>query len=125
MTMTQQHELLAWLGDDWTDEQISAIGDDLAAWEHNNPDADDELREAVLTAIAQRVAGDLDLTALGEADRRAQSQARRTRLAVKAAVLALDAAGLIGPGRPHSESGLAAQLGVDRMTVRRKWRGLD
>lgn len=104
MTM-QQHELLAWLGDDWTPEQIEKITEDWRAWESAHPDATDEDGTAVLTAICQHHDGTLDVPNLTE-----------VRRAAKAAVVVLVTFGGV------SESEAARRAGVDRMTVR-KWLG--
>lgn len=121
--MIQQHELEAWLGDDWTPEQIEQIGDDYRAWERDNPDPDSDLAQAVLTAIAQRVDGVLDLAEVSRAELDARRAAAEARTTLRAAVVALDLAGAIGtdPGQT-TEKALAEQVGVDRMTIR-KWRG--
>lgn len=112
---TQPHEVAAWLGDGWTDEQVEQVTAEYLAWERGEPDADPALREAVLTAIAQRVDGTLDLPAVARRDLGGQIRAHRARTALRAAVIAAVAGGM-------SESEAARQAGVTRMTVR-QWIG--
>src|SRR5690554_661033 len=104
----QHHELLAWLGDDWTDDQIDQITELYAAAEEATPE--DE-REALLVAICQRVDGTLDRQALIDADQRAQLAAEEARRAVRAGARADIAAGM-------SESEVSRIWGVRRGTVR-------
>lgn len=125
MTTTQRHELLAWLGDDWTPEQVEQILGEYQGWERAHPaeQADGDLAEAVLTAIAQRVDGVLDVDELGAALGRARAAEVAAKRACQAATVALDLAGEIGRGRRYDEVDATRRLAVDRMTVR-KWRGL-
>lgn len=105
MTKMQDHELLAWLGDDWTPEQIEKITEDWRTWEAAHPEADEEEGAAVLTAICQHHDGVLEVPNLAEVRRAAQ-----------AGVVVLVTFGGV------SESEAARRVGVDRMTVR-KWLG--
>lgn len=50
----ERHELLAWLGDDWTPEQTEQIIEEYHTWERNNPDATEEVSEVELITICQR-----------------------------------------------------------------------
>lgn len=113
MTTTQPYEIRAWLGDDWTEEQIEQITDEYLRMERETDDPEE--RQALLTAIAQRVDGALDRVELIEADTTAQIRARQARLAVRSAAIAEISAGL-------SESEAARLYGVDRMTIR-SWLG--
>lgn len=105
MTKMQRHELDAWLGDDWTDEQREKIAEDFSAWEDTNPDADDDEGSSVLTAIAQHHDGVLSIPDLA-----------RVRAEAKAAVVVSVTIGGM------SEAEAARVAGIDRMTVR-KWLG--
>lgn len=118
---TQRHEIEAFLGDDehYTREQTDEIAEEYLAWERQfgaDVEADSGEDIAVLTAIAQRVAGDLDLDAIAAADRVAQTAAMKTRQELKAAVIAL------ALPRHISESEAERRAGVTRMTVR-AWLG--
>lgn len=120
---TQRYEIDAFLGEDehYTAEQRDLIAEEYFTWERNiapGIDADEREQEgtAVLSAIAQRVAGDLDLDALAAADRTAQQAAAAARLELKAAVIAL------ALPRHISESEAERRAGVTRMTVR-SWLG--
>ena len=104
----QHHELLAWLGDDWTDDQIAEIIRLYAAAEEATPE--DE-REALLVAICQRVDGTLDRQALVDADQRAQLAAEEARRARRGGLRADIAAGM-------SESEAARLWQVSRGTAR-------
>ena len=115
MRPTERHEIRAWLGDDWTDEQTEQITDEYLRLERDLKLGNLEERQALLTAIAQRVDGTLDLTELAEADLRAQLRATETRRALRAAARASVAAGV-------SEYDAAEASGVTRMTVR-AWMG--
>lgn len=105
MTRMQDHELVAWLGDDWTPAQIEKITEDWRTWESAHPDAEDDEGAAVLTAICQHHDGVLEVPNLTE-----------VRRAARAAVVVL-----VNFGRV-SEVEAARRAGVDRMTVR-KWLG--
>lgn len=105
MTKMQDHELLTWLGDGWTPEQIEKITEDWRIWEAAHPDVPDEEGTAILTAICQYHDGTLEVPNLTEARRAAQ-----------AGVVVLVTVGEV------SESEAARRAGVDRMTVR-KWLG--
>jgi hypothetical protein len=105
MRKMQRYELDAWLGDDWTDEQRDKIAEDFSAWENANPDADEELGEAVLTAIAQHHDRVLTIPDLN-----------RVRREARAAVVVSVTLGNM------SEAEAARAAGVDRMTVR-SWLG--
>src|SRR5690554_420663 len=104
----QHHELLAWLGDDWTDDQIAEIIRLYAVVAEATPE--DE-REALLVAICQRVDGTLDRRALVEADQAAQLAAEEARRAVRAGARADIADGM-------SESEVSRIWGVRRGTLR-------
>jgi DNA-directed RNA polymerase specialized sigma24 family protein len=101
----QDHELIAWLGDDWTPEQQEKITADWREWESSHPDADEAEGTAILTAICQHHDGVLEVPNLTEARRAAQA----------GVVVLVTVAGV-------SESEAARRAGVDRMTVR-KWLG--
>lgn len=105
MTKMQRHEMDAWLGDDWTDEQRDKIAEDFSDWEDAHPDADEDEGSAVLTAIAQHHDKVLTIPNLA-----------RVREEARAAVVVCVTLG----GMSESEAARAA--GVDRMTVR-KWLG--
>lgn len=103
----EDHEVLAWLGDGWTDAQAEQI---IARWRAVEHLADDhDTREQLLTAIAQDVDGTAeDLVMLA---RRAADAAARLRAATIVAVHG---------GMTEVEA--AAKSGVSRVTVRR-WLG--
>ena len=107
MTKMQRHELDAWLGDDWTDEQRDKIAEDFSAWGDANPDAEDDTgaTAAALTAIARLHEGGLTIPDLNQVRREAKA----------AVVVSVMFGGM-------SESEAARLAGVDRMTVR-KWLG--
>lgn len=114
MTTTQRHEIEAWLGHDtgWTTEQVDQIVD---AYLRAQPDTPDDEREALLTAIAQRIDGALDRAQLLRDDTAAQVHAEETRKLLRSAVRADVAAGM-------SEYTAAETYGVSRMTIR-AWLG--
>lgn len=114
MTTTQRHEIRAWLGDDWTDEQVEQIITEYRAVEHL-ADGHPEEREAILTAIAQRIDGTLDRVELVETDVTARIRANHTRTMLRGALRAEVAAGM-------SEHEAARLYGVTRMTIR-AWLG--
>ena len=99
------HELDAWLGDDWTAEQRDKIATDWRVWEGTHPDADEDEGDAMLTAIAQY--HDRALTIPNLARARAEARA--------AVVVSVTLGGM-------SEAEAARAAGVDRMTVR-SWLG--
>jgi hypothetical protein len=105
MAKMQDHELAAWLGDNWTPKQIEKITQDWRTWEATRPDASDDQGTAVLTAICQHHDGTLEVPDL--------AQARR---AARAGAVVLVMFGGV------SESEAARRAGVNRMTVR-KWLG--
>lgn len=113
--MTQEHEIRAWLGDGWTEQQVEQITAEYRAAEHLVA-GDQEESQSLLTAIAQRVDGTLDRAELVEADTAAYVRAAEARRALRAAVRAEVCA------RDLSEVKAAQTYGVDRMTVR-KWMG--
>jgi hypothetical protein len=112
---TQRYEIEAWLGDDWSPEQTEQIITEYQAWERQHPDVDGEDTQAMLTAIAQRVDGTLDLRELARERLRTELAAVEARRQLRAGVLAEIAGGM-------SEVEAARLGGVDRMTVR-AWRG--
>lgn len=117
MKAMQDHELTAWLGDDWTPEQIDKIAEDFGAWERDHPDASEEDSTAMLTAISQYHDGTLDIAELADADRRAQAAAAEARRALKAAtIVRVRLAGV-------SEVVAAREAGVDRAKTLRPWLG--
>lgn len=115
MTM-QRHELEAWMGPDWTPEQIDAVEEDYRSWESDNPDASEEDKTAILTAIAQYHDGVLNMPDLARADLDARTAAANARRALKAATIVRHRLACV------TESGLAREAGVERMTVR-AWLG--
>lgn len=111
---TQDHEIVAWLGDGWTDEQVGRIADTYRALA--DLASDDEEREALLVAIAQHIDGTAhDPEQIAEADRVAHARAAEARDATRAAMRVAVHAGM-------SESEAARRFGVTRMTVR-AWMG--
>jgi hypothetical protein len=114
---TQRYEIEAFLGDDFTTEQIDQIADEYYAWERDlGADADQDESTAILSAIAPRAAGVLYTAAAGPHDRAAQIAAMNTRRELKAATVVLTRA------RVLSESEAERRAGVTRMTVR-SWLG--
>lgn len=116
MTM-QRNELEAWLGDDWTPEQIEQIAEDFGAWEADNPGASEEDGEAVLIAISQYRDGVLDIAEVADADLRAQAAAAQARRALKAAAIVRVRLANV------SEVVAAREAGVDRAKTLRPWLG--
>ncbi|HEY9409283.1 MAG TPA: hypothetical protein VIQ30_00255 [Pseudonocardia sp.] len=122
METTERYAIEAWLGDDWTPEQVDTIVTEYLRWERTAdlPDDTDErgtLTEAMLTAIAQHVDNSADaLRDVARADLNARLAANDARIALQAAtVVAVEIGGL-------SEYQAAEQSGVSRMTVR-AWLG--
>lgn len=116
MTM-QRYELEAWLGDDWTTEQIDKIAEDFSDWERQDPDASEDDSTAMLIAISQHHDGSLDIAEIADADRRAQAAAAEARRALKAAtIVRVRLAGV-------SEVAAAREAGVDRAKTLRPWLG--
>lgn len=105
MKIMQRHELDAWLGDDWTDEQRDKIAEDFGTWEAANPEAGEDESTAMLTAIAQHHDKALTIPNLTEVRREARA----------AVVVSVTLGGM-------SEAEAARAAGVDRMTVR-SWLG--
>jgi hypothetical protein len=113
----QRNELEAWLGDDWTPEQIEQIATDFGAWESENPDASEDESTAMLTAISQYHDGTLDIAEIAAADSVAQRAAAEARRALKAAtIVRVRLAGV-------SEVVAAREAGVDRAKTLRPWLG--
>jgi len=115
MTM-QQRELEAWLGTDWTPEQIEQIAADFRDWETENPDASEDESTAMLIAISQHHDGTLDIAELAASDGKAQAAAAEARRSLKAAAIVRYRLGGI------KEAPAAREAGMDRMTMR-KWLG--
>lgn len=111
--ITQEHEIHAWLGEDWTDEQITQI---TAEYLRLQPLTDDDEEQAeLLAAVAQRVDGTLDLSGLAQSHLRARLEAATATDLLRAAVRVHVAAGM-------TETEAARISGVGRMTVR-VWMG--
>lgn len=117
--MTETHEMEAWAGPAWgelTDaqrEQLARVADDV---DERYPDPDDQpLRDAALSAVVQCMLGGITLAETG----REFHQAQRAREIAKAAALG---ATLLASVDGRTETGIAEELGVTRMTVR-SWLG--
>lgn len=117
MATTQRHEIDAFLGDGWTAEQTEQIVDEFYAWERDlGDDADQDESIAVLSMIAARTDGVLDIDELSAQDATAQHAAAVARRQLKAATVVLVRA------RVLSESEAERRARVTRMTVR-SWLG--
>jgi hypothetical protein len=115
----QRYELEAWLGDDHglTEDQIDELlrhADEIGE-RYPDPDDQDEAREALATAH-RLIIGERNVVAQLATERTAAKAAELRALA------GLQQAAIMETRNGESESGIARQAGVDRMTVR-KWIG--
>jgi len=117
----QQHEILAWLGNDHTltDEQLDEFTTAANQIEQQYPDPDDQDEAQAALIAAYRLLVE-DHTAVV---RELSTQLASARCAEMLAVAGLKQAAnqLIDAGQ-RTEAGFAREAGVDRMTVR-AWRG--
>jgi hypothetical protein len=118
----QQHEILAWLGDDQgglTDDQLQEFTDAAQEIQARYPDADDreEAQTALITAHRLLLEGaDAVVGELAAARTRARVAEIEALAGLRQAAIQLINAG------ERTESGFAREAGVDRMAVR-SWLG--
>lgn len=110
----QNHEIQAWLGDDFTPEQTQRITADFRTWETDNPHATEHETGLFLQALAMHHDNSLNIDALAGDDLRARLEAQEARDKLKAASRV----------RTHlklaSERQAAREARVDRVTMH-KW----
>jgi hypothetical protein len=117
-TITQRHEIEAWLGDDHdlTDEQVTELVRQAEDISERYPDHSDyDVREAALIAACRVLSGDDPVAELSGA-------LTRARLAEMRALAGLRQAAVMAVAAGESEAGFARRAGIDRMAVR-NWLG--
>lgn len=112
----QTYELDAWLGDyvnDLTDEQRDRLEREAERINTRWPDPDDQfLRDAALSAVFEVLAGDGCLTT-------ARNRLVQARIAEAEASAAAQVIAAMAVDDGTSEVQAAAEVGIDRMTLRR------